>query len=285
MRSLSPRLLSMLVAVAAATVAGADVFDTAPTNDNTAAGTKNELVHASDQMHDLAALPGPLPDSDWYRLSQKPYASYEVVVETTSSAIGPTLQVELVNSAGVPVGPTAVPISSLGFSRSLRWHNGGTLTPPTSPIDDQYIRVQSGQCTTNCTANDVYRIRFYETTQFAPRFNNMPTQYTYYFLQNTTDYAIQTRVYFWGAGTILCQSQLIDIPARATAIFDDDTLFQRWPGGADVALCATGRIEDVAGHLILVSNARYGDLRCQGAALDPNGTQLELDTDMTSRPR
>ena len=186
------------VLVACAGLARADVFDTAPTNDNASGTTKNELIHGSDQTHDLAAIPGlpsPTPDVDWYRISQKPYALYEIVVDTASSAIGPTLALELIGSDGATVLASSAPVSTLGFSRSLRWHNGATLTPPTSPIDNQYIRVKSGQCTTGCTGDDVYRIRVLETTQFGPRFNNVGTLYTYYFLQNSTDYTIQTRVY------------------------------------------------------------------------------------------
>lgn len=279
-------LMSALVAVATPGLVSADVFDTAPTNDNSSAGTKNELVHGSDQLHDLGALPGPVADSDWYRISQKPYASYEVVVDTTSSAIGPTLLVELVNSAGTPIGPTSVGVSGLGFSRSLRWHNGAGVPAPTSPIDNQYVRVRSGQCTTGCTANDVYRIRVYETTQFAPRFNNVAAQETYFFMQNATDSTVQARGYFFGStGTLLCESVLTSPPTRALAIIDSDKMIQRWPGASDVPLCATGDVEDASGHLILISNARYGDLSSKGTALDPLGVKLEFDTEMKSRPR
>ena len=164
MRSPLATLTSVLVACAG--LARADVFDTAPTNDNASGTTKNELIHGSDQTHDLASIPGlpsPTPDVDWYRISQKPYASYEIVVDTASSAIGPTLALELIGSDGTTVLASSAPVSTLGFSRSLRWHNGATLTPPTSPIDNQYIRVKSGQCTTGCTGDDVYRIRVLET--------------------------------------------------------------------------------------------------------------------------
>lgn len=59
-------------------LAGAfDVYDLQDASDNTFSTTRNELMHGSDHWHDLGALPGPTADEDWYRISQRPFSSYD----------------------------------------------------------------------------------------------------------------------------------------------------------------------------------------------------------------
>src|SRR5687768_10450890 len=77
--------LSLGLALASAPVAMADVWDIQTENDNTV-DTENELVHGSDQLHDLGQIGG-AADQDWYRLSQKPFSSYEIVVDSTSGDV------------------------------------------------------------------------------------------------------------------------------------------------------------------------------------------------------
>ena len=77
-------MVSLLAALAAS--AGADVWDTQNDNDN-GTGTDNELVHGSLQVHDLGVQPGNVADQDWYLLGQKPFSSYEIVVDATSGDI------------------------------------------------------------------------------------------------------------------------------------------------------------------------------------------------------
>ena len=91
----------LLAALFAAGIAQADVWDEQTQNDD-GPGGGNELVHGSDQVHDLGVRPGPLPDEDWFPLSIKPYSSYEVVVDGTSGDIGPPLQVDRVTFARTP---------------------------------------------------------------------------------------------------------------------------------------------------------------------------------------
>ena len=105
-------VLGLGVSLAAAGPARADVWDVQTSSDNTPAGTQNELVHGSDQIHDLGALPGPLADQDWYRIGQKAYASYEVTVDATSGDIGAGVLLERYASDGVSVVQTAVPVTA-----------------------------------------------------------------------------------------------------------------------------------------------------------------------------
>ena len=52
-------------------------------------------------------------------------------------------------------------------------------------------------------ADDVYRIRAYETTYSVPRFNNAGTQTTVLILQNPAAYPISGNIYFWSTSGAL----------------------------------------------------------------------------------
>ena len=175
-------VLGLGFALVSGRAALADVWDVQTQNDNAVGTTENELVHGSDQLHDLGAI-GPNADQDWYRLSQKPFSSYEIVADATSGDIGTTLNVLRTNATGAPI-QTSVPVG-VGYSRSLRWINATSASE-----DTQRIEVTSGSCTTNCGADDVYRLRAYETTYAVPRFNNLGSQITVLLLQNPTNYTI-----------------------------------------------------------------------------------------------
>ena len=168
-----------------------------------------ELSHGYRFLDDLAAGTW---DSDIYLISQKPYSSYEAVVDSTSGDIGPTLQVDRIVWASSAVLQSSQAIG-VGFSRSLRWRN-----TTGSDVNTEAVRVRSGQCTTDCGPDDVYFIRGYETTYSVPRFNNSGTQVTVLLLQNPTHYTIGGNIYFWdttgaliGTGTpftLNCQAAL-----------------------------------------------------------------------------
>jgi hypothetical protein len=121
---------------------------------------RSELAHGSDQLEDLEAQPGVAGNQDVFRIGQHPHASYEVVVDSTSGDIGtgsgPLLQRLAADGSTVLQGSAAI---GTGSSRSLRWENSSAAA-----VDDQFVRVQSGGCTTSCGSQDVYRIRAYETT-------------------------------------------------------------------------------------------------------------------------
>ena len=111
---------------------------------------------------------------DYYRIAQKPYSSYEVLVDATSGDIGPsTVGLTRVASDGTTVIQFSVPVSPLVFSRSLRWAN-----TTGSEVNFEYVVVRPagpGSCVTNCGPEDVYNIHAFETTYSIPRFNNAGT--------------------------------------------------------------------------------------------------------------
>lgn len=246
----------------AAGPARADVWDVQTQNDNASSTTENELVHGSDQIHDLGALAGPAADQDWYLLSQKPYSSYEVAADATSGDIGPTLLLDRVASDGTTVVQSSVAVG-VGYSRSLRFRNTSA-----SAVDDQYVRTLSGSCTTTCTSNDVYRLRFYETTYSIPRFNNAGTQITVLILQNPTDYTIAGTTYFWSPAGSLLGSSVFNLLAKQTLVLNT--------GGVS-------GVSGVSGAITIAHDGRYGDLSGKAVALEP-ATGFSFDSPMEPRP-
>jgi len=236
------------------------VWDIQTQNDNTVA-SENELVHGSDQVHDLGALPGPAPDQDWFSLRQRPYSSYEFVADATSGDIGPALDVARIAVDGVTVLQASVPIG-LGFSRSLRWQN-----PSAAAVSGETIRVRSGSCTTGCGPDDTYRARFSETTYAIPRFNNSGGQATVLMLQNPADYTISGAVYFWNPTGALLTTFVFTLAPHQL-----------------IALATQSLAPGVSGSMTIAHDGSYGDLAGRAVSLDP-ATGLSFDHPMVPRFR
>jgi len=252
-----------------ATVSGSET-DPDPDNNTdsavTSVGRKDgELTHGTNEVFDLAALPGPVGDEDVFRMVQKPYSSYEIVVDATSGDIGagngPLL--ERVDSDGVTILQSSVPVGA-GLSRSLRWMNG---TP--QEVESQTIRVRSAGCTTDCGPDDVYRIRAYETTYSIPRFNNTGTQVTVLVLQNSTDDVMGGSAYFWDSSGTLVGTVVFDVSGRKTVVFNTSAI----PG-----------VNGVAGTITVANTMRYGEIAGKTVALEP-ATGFSFDTPLLPRPR
>ena len=222
-----------------------------------------ELSHGYELLQDLdvstAAQQGTIVDD--YAISQKPFSSYEAVVDSTSGDIGPTLLVDLIANDGTTVLVSGQSIG-VGFSRSLRFMNN-TATQ----IDDQTVRVASGQCTTDCGPDDVYFIRGYETTYSVPRFNNSGTQITVLLLQNPTNYTISGVVYFWNVSGAQVASSPFTLTGKQVQVLNTSTVA---PG--------------VAGALTIVNDGRYGDLSAKTVALEP-ATGFSFDSPAQPRIR
>jgi hypothetical protein len=238
-------------------VARADVWDTEVLNDDSWA-THNELVHGSNQLHDLAARPGPLADQDWFTISSKPWASYEVTIDATSGDIGAPV-VELRTSDGATLISSAVPVGN-GFSYSLRWQND------TSAAVSHRVKVMSGACSTNCGADDVYHIRAYESSYGIARFNNTGSQVTVLQVQNSATYNISGTVYFWADTGTQIASYPFTLGPKALLTYTTSA--------------STGA---TAGSMTVSSTGRYGDLTGKAASMDA-GTGFAFDSPMVPRP-
>jgi uncharacterized repeat protein (TIGR01451 family) len=220
-----------------------------------------ELVHGTSIVLDLASA-GAAADVDRFRIRQQPYASYEVVIDEASGDLGssgPTL--ERVAGDGATVVQLSQPVG-VGFSRSLRWSN----TTGTA-IDDQTVRVRSAGCTTDCGADDTYRIRAYETTATVPRFNNAGTQLTVLLLQNPGAETITGTVYFWTVAGTLAGQQGFTLPPRQLLVLNTGTVV---PG--------------VGGSMSVVHDGPYDALVGKTVALEP-ATGFSFDSPLSSRPR
>ena len=148
-------MLLVLPALAMTTTALADDWDG---YDDVPERRMPDLAHGSNEVHDLAALPGPAPDVDLAQMPQDPYSSWEVIIDgLTARAAGVKLQRLTIDGTVILQNATTLTIAG-GFSRTLAWANNS----PSAAVD--LIRVHSADCAANCTANSRYRIRAYETT-------------------------------------------------------------------------------------------------------------------------
>jgi hypothetical protein len=202
-------------------------------------------------------------DTDEFTISQKAFSSYEAVVDSTSGDIGPLLQVDRVIFGTSTVLQGSQPIG-VGFSRSLRWMN-----TTASEVNDQAVRVRSGQCSTDCGPDDVYFIRGYETTYSIPRFNNAGTQVTVLLLQNPTHYTINGDIYFWSTNSVLVATQPFTLTARQLLVLNTSTVF-----GAN----------GIGGSVTIANDGRYGDLSAKAVALEP-ATGFSFDSPALPRIR
>ena len=242
----------------------ADVWDVASQNDDSSLNANNTVSHGGVQVHDLGVRPGPVADEDWFRAFSYGYSSYEVTVDGMTGDVNPPVGISLerVDSTGA-VLTSSSPILG-GAARSLRWENATA-----APVSDSYIRVRGALCGTDCSSEDQYTIRFYETTYSIPRFNNSGSQVTVLILQNTSPQtSISGNAYCWSSsGTLLAT-----IPISLT---DHQILV------SNLAL-VTG-LQGVGGSITITTDGRYGQLSGKAIALEP-ATGFSFDSPMVPLP-
>ncbi|HET9314321.1 MAG TPA: Calx-beta domain-containing protein, partial [Vicinamibacteria bacterium] len=224
-----------------------------------------ELRHRSSLVADLSPPSGAGPDEDLYLLGQQPYSSYEVVVDGASGDVGPAgsgPRLDLMSSDLADVLQASVP-AGLGFARSLRFENDG----PTAN-ERWYVRVVSDGCQADCGADDVYRIRAYDTTLAGARFNNSGTQVTVLILQNASAEALGGHASFWSPGGTLLGSQPFELDPFTSFAINTAGI----PG-----------LAGASGSLTVASSAPYGTLNGKTVALEP-ATGYSFDAPLTPRP-
>jgi uncharacterized repeat protein (TIGR01451 family) len=223
-----------------------------------------ELVHGTRLTADLAGAGG-VADVDRYRISLKPYSSYEVVVDGASGDVGTGAGplVDRVTGDGTTVLQASQPVG-VGPSRTLRFVNDTSAT-----IDDQLVRVRSGSCGSDCGPDDVYRIRAWETTGTIARFNNSATQITVLVLQNRSTTPISGTIYFWSAaGLLMHQEGIVVVPK----------------GGRVLNTATIPALEGQSGSVTIVHDGGYDALAGKGVALEP-ATSFAFDSLLVPRPR
>jgi len=166
------------------------------------------------------------------------------------------LSVELLNTVGFPV--------QVAGSSSL----GGldmTIQTQDTPLLNGTLRVRSGGCT-SCGADDVYRLRAYETTLRLPRFNNL-AQTTVLLLQNTTDELNNATIQFWNAQGVLVNSAPVFLQPRGLAVVN-----------------TAQYVPDMSGSITIRHWFPYGALQGKAVSLEPS-TGFSFDTPLEYRPR
>ncbi len=258
-RSTVRATLTSAFVLASATLSAGDSWDRATQNDDSST-TQSELLHGSEETHDLKASGG-IADQDWYRLSQKPFSSYEIVVDATSGDVLP-IALDRIGNNGVNVQQSATAVG-VGSAVSLRWQN-----PSASQRNGQFVRVGSGGCTTDCGPATTYRIRAFDTTYAVPRINNSGTQVTVLLVQNPTDYTISGDVRFFDATGALLGASPFSLGAKAELVLNTSSV----PGVANTTGSAT-----------IAHDGRYGDLAGKAVSLEP-ATGFSFDTPIQPRP-
>lgn len=262
--------MNALALVACASVLGApaaqahDVWDLTGNDDSNA--TRSEIAPGALQVHDMEGSAG-VADQDWFRVSQKPFSSYEVLVDGLTGGLSPVpvtvpgteLGVDLVR----PFGPVASgPLGASGSARVLYFRNQGS-----TPIDDEFVRVSRPLCAGACLATEQYRIRLFDTTYGISRFNNSATQVTVLVVQNTSDRVVFFNAHFFAANGALLGTHSQNIPAFGTAVLNTGTV--------------TG-VAGQSGSIIVTNDARYGALTGKAVSLEP-ATGFAFDTLMVAR--
>jgi uncharacterized repeat protein (TIGR01451 family) len=214
-----------------------------------------ELDHGTARWADLAGAA-----TRSYRMAQAPYSSYEVVVDAASGDVLP-LELARVAADGSTALQTGTALGS-GAAVRLGWINTGAV-----PSLTQLVRVRSGGCRAGCAADDVYRLRAYETTVRVPRFNNVGGQVTVLVLQNPSDRPIGGRAWFWSASGVLAGSVSVSLGTRETMVLDTTAVA---PG--------------TAGSISIGHDGGYGAVRGKAVALEP-ATGFSFDTPLEARPR
>lgn len=264
------RALAISLLLTALAGAGAGASDRWEDGDD-ANTTANQLIHGTQQAHDLQAVGG-IADEDWYRISLAGRSSYEVVVDGTAGAINPATAgfLALVTSAGTLVQDNVGAEASANTlpSRAVRIENTGAAA-----INDEFIRVRSNGCTTACGADAVYDIRMFETTYLVPRFNNSATQTTVLLIQNadTGVFAnnVSGNIWFLDVLGNLLGSQAFQLGPRSTLVLNTTTV----PG-----------VAGQSGSIVVTHNQSYGKLAGKAVALEP-ATGFTFDTPMVPRAR
>jgi Calx-beta domain len=232
-------------------------------DDDAASLSSLELTHGSRLTADLAAQPGPLADQDLYRLAQAGRSSWEIVADGVSGDIAPGLVLERLAEDNSTVLQTGVPVG-VGAARALRWERRQGFDETR-----QHIRVRSTGCSTDCGADDAYRLRVYETTVRIPRFNNSGTQGTVLLVQNWTDAPLAANVDFWDpAGALLATAPLALAP-RAVGVINTLALAP-----------LVGR----SGSVSITHDGPYGALAGKAVALEP-ATGFSFDSPLGYKPR
>ena len=257
--------LVALVLASSGSAQARDIWDLTGNDNN--ASTRSEIAPGALQVHDMEAVAA-VADQDWFRVSQKPYSSYEVLVDGLTGGLAPVPVTVPGTELGVHfvyASSTVVPSNALGASGSARVlyfrNETGTVN------DADRIRVSNPLCAGACLATEQYRIRLFDTTYGVSRFNNSASQITVLVVQNTSDRTVYFNAHFFDATGAIQGTHSQNIPAYGAAVVNTSTV-------AGVA----GK----SGSIIINNDGRYGVLTGKAVSLEP-ASGFTFDTLMVAR--
>lgn len=222
-----------------------------------------ELTHGSSLSADLEGGGGPSAEADFFRFAQAPYSSYEVVVDAAAGHLVPGLVLQRLAEDNSTVRQVATAVGT-GSAVAMSWIRASGL-----PEIRESLRLFSPACTGGCGPEDVYRIRFYETTARLARFNNSATQVTVVLLQNPGDRQIAARLHFWKATGALAATAPVTVSPHGMAI---------------VNTAALAGAAGESGSITVAHDGGYGGLAGKAVAVEP-ATGFVFDSPLEYRPR
>ncbi len=222
----------------------------------------SEALHGTDVVR---ALPPATAPRHLYLVAQQPRSSYEAVLDGTSGDLGgrdgPALRRLAADVSSVLQDSTP---AGAGPARRLAWERDDQTA-----TESEYVEVGSRGCGLDCGADDVYRLRFRETTGFIPRFNNSGGQFTVVILQNPGAAPVSGHVWFWRADGAGLAGVSFEAPPRGTVTVSTTNV----PG-----------LESASGSVTVSHDGGYGGLVGKAVSLQP-GTGFSFDTPMVPRVR
>jgi hypothetical protein len=252
------RWLGAWVLAAVASAAGADQWDEGSDPDR-GPSTDNVLFHGSRQTHDLGVQLGFVPDQDWYRVSVRPFSSYQFLVDAFTGDLDLTATGVQRLDAAEAVQQSADVLEDGGVL-SLTWFKGG------GPEETNFVRVSGAACSQSCNLLDTYGARFYETTYAIPRFNNSGSQTTVLLVQNATDRSCALTMFFLDSSGAMLANPGFSVGPRDLLVFP-----------------TAGVATNVSGSVRVAHTCGYGGLSGKAVSVEP-ATGFTFDTPMVHRP-
>lgn len=254
-------------------------FDLWEPSDNTKSYFQStQLVpgHA-EQLHDLEAIGG-VPDNDWFSILTREARSYEAIIHSFANNIEYvtlTRHVEgVLGSLQSADYLLSSQVSNFAYSRAsalgMRWKVDSTPVPNRL----EYLMVGTKVGAPALNAGTRYIIRFRETTQFCPRFNNTGTQSSVLVIQgalegvSSCDY---TAHFFNESGATLATYSGF-LGSDMTSVTPMKVL----------ALPGVAGLSGQKGSAQIAHTCGYGSIKAKLVALEPT-TGYSFDTLCTSR--
>jgi uncharacterized repeat protein (TIGR01451 family) len=241
----------------------AGVSDLVPGN-NTA--TDTDVLHVGwTELGPGISVFAPVPPGGerYFRFLQGSGSSYEVVLDAVSGDMGDLASPVRLQRLGPSLAVLAESGSAgLGLSRSLRWES-------TALTSDQLIAVRSSGCTIDCGADDVFRVRAYDTTYDASRFNNSGGQTTILLIQNAGRSPVSGNAWFWApAGFLLGSVPFTNLVPNGVFVLITPSV----PG-----------LAGQSGSITVSHDGAYGTLAGKAVSFDA-ATGFSFDTPLRPRP-